>query len=87
MKTVNFNEIIVLDIEGNEQHVSVWRDLGNAMYMRGKDIEECELGKKIYLAGKNGESVNISDDEAEIVKKYIGGYGYVVRQAIVDTIS
>lgn len=52
---------------------------GNQLYMQGRDIEECELGKRIYFA--DGE-VELSDKEVAIVKQAVAGYSYVARTAI-----
>jgi hypothetical protein len=47
--------------------------------MQGRDIEECELGKRIYFA--DGD-VELTDKEAAIVTQAIAGYSYVARVAI-----
>jgi hypothetical protein len=47
--------------------------------MQGRDIEECELGKRIYFA--HGD-VELTDKEAAIVTQAVQGYSYVARSAI-----
>ena len=54
-RKINFKEIAVKDINGNEQKVDVSQLLGNQLYMEGQNIEECELGKKIYFAEREIE--------------------------------
>jgi hypothetical protein len=79
MKTVNFREIIIEDIRGEKVKADFQEVLGNQLYMQGRDIRECELGKKIYFA--EGE-IELSDDEANIVKESVKGWSYVARTAI-----
>lgn len=76
---VNFAKIIIKDIEGREVEADFQRQLGNQLYMQGRNIEECELGKRIYFA--EGE-VELSDKECEMVRNYIQGYSYIARSAI-----
>jgi hypothetical protein len=47
--------------------------------MQGRDIKECELGRKIYFA--EGE-IELTDDEAKIVREAVKGWSYVARTAI-----
>ena len=47
MKKVNFKEITIKDINGNDIVADFQKQLGNQLYMQGQNIEECELGKKI----------------------------------------
>ena len=50
MTKVNFKDIKIKDINGNEVVADFQKQIGNQLYMQGHDIEECELGKKIYFA-------------------------------------
>jgi len=79
MTKVNFSKIIIKDIEGRDVQADFQRQLGNQLYMQGRDIEECELGKRIYFA--QGD-VELTDKEAAIVTQAIAGYSYVARIAI-----
>ena len=79
MAKVNFSKIIIKDIEGRDVQADFQRQLGNQLYMQGRDIEECELGKRIYFA--DGE-VELNDKEAAIVTQAVQGYSYVARIAI-----
>ena len=76
---VNFSKIIIKDIEGRDVQADFQRQLGNQLYMQGRDIEECELGKRIYFA--QGD-VELTDKEAAIVTQAVQGYSYVARIAI-----
>lgn len=80
MKRIDFTKIVIKDIEGHEQTADFSKQLGNQLYMQGHDIEECELGKRIYFAG--GE-VELTAEECAIVKKAIAPYSYVARDAII----
>lgn len=76
---VNFSKIVIKDIEGRDVQADFQRQLGNQLYMQGRDIEECELGKRIYFA--EGD-VELTDKEATIVTQAVQGYSYVARIAI-----
>ena len=80
-KKINFRQIPVKNIEGKEQKVSISDLLGNQLYMEGQNIEECELGKKIYFT-PDDEATELDDKEVAIVRKTVQGYSYVVRTAI-----
>ena len=61
MKKVNLREVQLEDIHGNPMPGDFHEVLGNQLYMQGRDIKECELGRKIYFA--EGE-IELTDDEA-----------------------
>ena len=84
MVKVNFSKIIIKDIEGRDVQADFQKQLGNQLYMQGRNIEECELGKRIYHA--DGE-VELSEKECEMVRNYIAGYSYVARSAIENQIK
>lgn len=84
MTKVNFKKIIIRDIEGNEVVADIQQQLGNQLYMQGRDIEECELGKRIYFA--DGE-VELSDKECAMVRMAVQGYSYIARSAIEEQIK
>ena len=75
---VNFKEITLKDIEGNDVKADFSKQIGNQLYMQGINIEECELGKKIYFDG----IVEITEKDAEVVKRITAGYSLVAREAI-----
>lgn len=79
MAKVNFKQIIIKDIEGREVEADFQKQLGNQLYMQGRNIEECELGKRIYFA--QGD-VELSEKECEMVRNAVQGYSYIARSAI-----
>lgn len=81
MVKVDFSKIIIKDINGNDIVADFQKQLGNQLYMQGQNIEECELGKKIYFT-PDGEATELDDKEVAIVRKAIQGYSYVARTAI-----
>ena len=84
-KKINFRQIPVKNIEGKEQKVSISDLLGNQLYMEGQNIEECELGKKIYFA--EGE-IELDDKEAGMVVQFAQThYSYIVRTALADILK
>ena len=79
MKKVNLREVQLEDIHGNPMPGDFHEVLGNQLYMQGRDISECELGRKIYFA--EGD-IELTDDEAKIVREAVKGWSYVARTAI-----
>jgi hypothetical protein len=79
MKKVNLREVQLEDIHGNPMPGDFHEVLGNQLYMQGRDIKECELGRKIYFA--EGE-IELTDDETKIVREAVKGWSYVARTAI-----
>lgn len=84
MKKADFKTIIVKDIEGNDVVFDIQKQLGNQLYMQGHDIEECELGKRLYFA--EGE-VELTDKERETIKRAVQGYSFILRSAIEDMLK
>ena len=79
MKKVNLREVQLEDIHGNPMPGDFHEVLGNQLYMQGRDIKECELGRKIYFAE---DEIELTDDEAKIVREAVKGWSYVARTAI-----
>ena len=79
MTKVNFKDIKIKDINDNDVVADFQQQIGNQLYMQGHDIEECELGKKIYFA--EGE-VELTDKEADIVRRFTMGWALVARTGI-----
>lgn len=76
---VNFTKIHLKDINGDVQEVNFAEQLGNQLYMTGHNIEECELGKRIYFA--KGE-MELSEKEIQIVTMAVAGWSYIARSSI-----
>ena len=78
MKKVNFREIIIEDIRGEKVKADFQEVLGNQLYMQGKNIVECELGRDIWHKGE----VDLNDQQVAIVKSAVAGYAYIAREGI-----
>ena len=83
MKKVDFRKITLKNVEGEEMSVDFSKQLGNQMYMQGQNIEECELGKRMYFDGE----VEMNEKGIEVVKRFVAGYPYVSRTAVMDAID
>lgn len=87
MKKVDFSKIEIVLIDGTKMKTDFQHGengIGNQLYMTGRDIEACELGKKIYFA--EGE-VELSDKEVQIVTQAIQGWSYTLRTAIIKAMK
>ena len=81
---IDFREIQVKDIEGNNSTVDIAKMLGNAIYQKTADLGELELAQNIY---KNGE-VEVSPEQAESIKKYVStGFVAFVQVAVNEAVS
>lgn len=74
----DFRRIAVENIEGKVEDIDLSKQIGNALYMQGKDIVECELGRDIWHKGE----VELTDEQAAAVKRFAAGYPYVLRSAV-----
>jgi hypothetical protein len=79
MVKVDFAKVPIENIEGVVIEMSFRQQIGNQLYMTGRNIEECELGKRIYFS--DGE-IELSEKEVAIVKHIIEGYSFVAREAL-----
>lgn len=79
MPKIDFANVLIKDIEGHEIRADFKKQLGNQLYMQGQNIEECELGKRIYFA--QGD-VELTDKDCAIVRNAVQGYSYIARSAI-----
>ena len=84
MTKVNFKTITFKDIEDKEQLFDCQKDIGNAIYMQAADIEERDLGRKIYYA--DGE-VELTDKQVEVVKRFASRYSFVLREAVENALT
>ena len=85
-KKVNFAEIIIRDINGQEQKADVRQLLGNLLYMQGNNIEECELGAAIYHQ-KDDEPLELDVKQAAILTAFAERVPYVMRQGIKQSVQ
>ena len=88
-KKVDFKNIVIRDINGQETKADVTALFGNMLYMQGQNIEECELGQAIYHQGdKDGpDALELSDKQADIVKAYAERLPYVMRTGIKEAVQ
>ena len=84
-KKVDFRNIVIRDINGQETKADVTALFGNMLYMQGQHIEECELGVSIYHQGE--EALELSDKQVDIVKAYAERLPYVMRTGIKEAVQ
>lgn len=99
MKKVDLTQVKFLDIEGRETVIDIAKQIGNIMYMHGKDIFEHEFGSKVYhsadkLKDWNGSephpdcSFEVTVEEEKVLNKYIAQqFSYVVQKAVKDALK
>ena len=81
---IDFREIQVQDIEGNNSTVDNARMLGNAIYQKTAALGELELAQNIYKSGE----VEVSPEQAESIKKYVStGFVAFVQVAVNEALS
>ena len=83
MKKVDFRKIVIKDVEGNDVVADFQKQLGNQLYMQGRNIEECELGKAIYHDGE----VELNQKQEDVVRRFIQPWAFVIRSAIEETLN
>ena len=87
-KNVDFKNIVIRDINGQETKADVTALFGNMLYMQGQNIEECELGQAIYHQGDEGpEALELNDKQVAIVKTYAERLPYVMRTGIKEAVQ
>ena len=87
-KKVDFRNIVIRDINGQEVKADVTALFGNMLYMQGQNIEECELGQAIYHQGDEGpEALELNDKQVAIVKTYAERLPYVMRTGIKEAVQ
>lgn len=87
-KKVDFRNIVIKDINGQETKADVTALFGNMLYMQGQNIEECELGQAIYHQGDEGpEALELNDKQVVIVKTYAERLPYVMRTGIKEAVQ
>ncbi len=87
-KKVDFRNIVIKDINGQDTKADVTALFGNMLYMQGQNIEECELGQAIYHQGDEGpEALELNDKQVVIVKTYADRLPYVMRTGIKEAVQ
>ena len=75
---LDFRKVVIKDVNGQEQEVNLQKELGNQLYMGGRDIEECELGSLIYHDG-----CAIVDAKGQsAIRRIVGGWPFVLRSGV-----
>ena len=87
-RKVNFAEIIIRDINGQEQKADVRQLLGNMLYMQGQNIEECELGQAIFHSGSEGPTeLELSDKQCDTIRAFAERLPYVMRTGLIEAVK
>ena len=85
MIKTDFSKITIHGIDGQPIEADFRKLLGNQLYMQGQNIEECELGKKIYFA--EGE-IELDEKECRTVVQFAQThYSYIIRTALTDILK
>ena len=96
MKKVNLSQLEIQGIDGSKQQVNIQDEVANLIYMQGQSIADCELGRKIYNAGRdqNGvltaeadRTVELSDDELKVVAHIAQQFPYVIRESLLAALK
>lgn len=91
MKKVDFRKIMAENIDGEVLPFDIAAELGNTMYMRGMNIEECELGRTIYKTSKQNPdedtSVELSDEQVAVVRRYMALFPMFLRRGLEKQLS
>lgn len=94
-KKVNFSALEIQGIDGSKQRVDVQDEIANLIYMRGQNIQQCELGCRLYQAGrkdglldpKASREVEMSYEELSLVRNIVQQFPLVVREALLKQID
>lgn len=90
-KKVNFASLEIQSIDGSNQKIDINDELANLIYMQGQSINECELGRRIYNAGRNTDgklspdadrTIELSPEDMAIVNRVLMQFPYIIRQAV-----
>ena len=77
---IDFRKVNIKLVDDSETTIDLTYDLGNMLYMQGTNIEECELGHKIYHEGE----VELTDKQVEIIKNYANNFKYIIKTALLN---
>lgn len=87
-KKVDFRNIVIRDINGQETKADVTELFGKMLYFQGQNFDECEIGSRIYHQGDEGlEALELSDKQVAIVKAYAERLPYVMRTGIKEAVQ
>ena len=77
---LDFRKVVIKDVNGQEQEVNLQKELGNQLYMGGRDIEECELGSRIYHDG----CVDVDAKGESAIRRVVSGWPFVLRSGVLS---
>ena len=84
MRKIDLTKVTVTDVEGNNVVINLAQHLGNAMYMQGHSLTECEFGRELYHS--QGE-MEVTDEQAETIRKFALPLPYVTRTAVMKLLD
>ena len=99
MKKIDLTQVKFIDLEGKEVSLNLAKQIGNLMFMQGRNIVEHELGAKVYHSAdklkdyKDGDplpdcSFEVNDEEENALNEYVAAqYSYVVQKAVKDALA
>lgn len=77
---LDFRKVVIKDVNGQEQEVNLQKELGNQLYMGGRDIEECELGSRIYHDG----CARVDAKGESAIRRVVSGWPFVLRSGVLS---
>jgi len=89
-KTFDFSKVEILSLDGKKMGTEQLRaEVCNSLYMQGQDITECELGRKLWHAVKDGvpQPVEISEEEEKKLRQQFEKYPYLIRTALLKVLN
>lgn len=96
MKKVNLSQLEIQGIDGAKQRVNIQDEVANLIYMQGQSIADCELGRKIYNAGRDSggalvegsdRTFEASDDDVKIISRIAQQFPYVIRESLLAALK
>ena len=84
MKTINFNEIKVKALNGEDRLFDVREDFSNSLYFQARTLAAKELARKIYHSESD---IELNEEEAKIALAHSKLYPIVVYEAIKELIN
>ena len=82
-KKVDFRKVAIENVIGKYEIVDQSKGLGNLIYMQALDIEERDLGRKIFYEGE----VELDEKQESIIRRFLMGLPMVVRTALQETLD
>lgn len=81
---IDFKNIVIRDIEGNEENIDMSKELGKILYRSAISKEGLELAKNIY---DNGEA-ELDKDAATSIKGVVSnGFLAIVQESVIPMLD